>query len=426
MERFETQYPITARQKGVKQILQFVTRGQSCQLISVPGAGRSTALRLLAYHKKLCEHHFSSNRTIEQSNNYLFIYDNFAEIPSFDAAQLNKFLFLSIFTAIREVNDPQLAKIGKEIYAIFKEALSVGDPLVMSQRLKRAIEQLNNSAIIPVFLFDRFSEFSDKVPAEFFTQLRTLKSASSGKLAVVFSVHRPIEELIPQQTYQDFYEFFAGNNIYLEMYDKVATRFRISVLEKEYGKKLPPKVKEELIKITSGHGKLMKLATQILLTPQGWLNGLPRGGTLIDFLLDHALIKSSLLEIWQSLKPEEKTKPLFPLYNEFVKRGVPETLIPKIIRFDQKNNEIYFGDEVLTGLTAHEFRLLKFLINNPNRVAERDEVINAVWQDNKTQAGVTDQALDQMIHRLRRKVEDEADNPKHLLTVKGRGFRFLP
>lgn len=424
--RFEPQYPLNAREKEIKEILRFVTRLQSCQIISPPGAGRSTVLRLLAYHPQLLEHHLkNSNGAMKQSNNLLFIYVNFAEIPTLETAELMKALFLAILASIRErgQNVQPWTSIGKEIYTLFKEALSLNDSLIFSQYLKKAVQQLsNNNNVTIVLLFDRFSEFTKNLPSDFFSTLRSLRAASSNKLAVVFSTHRPLEELLSPQPIRDFYEFFAGNNINLALYDKPASDFRVGILEKEYGKKLNSYIKEELIRLTGGHGRLMKLSTQIILNE----GKPPQKTNLLNLLLSHILIRGSLLEIWSSLTPEERQNPFFPLFDEFVKRGLPQALVPKTIRFNQQTNEIYFGDQPLSGLTAYEFKLLSFLIGNPNRVCERQEIIEAVWSDSKTQAGVTDEALDQMIFRLRRKIEDEADNPKHLLTIKGRGFKFLP
>ena len=116
----------------------------------------------------------------------------------------------------------------------------------------------------------------------------------------------------------------------------------------------------------------------------------------------------------------------FPLFSEFINQNVAEKLSSKTIRLNLQENEILFGDIALEGLTNQEFKLLSFLVKNPNRVASRDEIIQGVWSDTKTQEGVSNEALDQMVFRLRKKIEDEPDNPKHLLTIKGRGFRFIP
>ena len=58
------------------------------------------------------------------------------------------------------------------------------------------------------------------------------------------------------------------------------------------------------------------------------------------------------------------------------------------------------------------------------KIVGKEEVINNVWGDKTTTLGVTDQALDQLIFRLRKKIENNPNKPEHILTVKGRGFRF--
>jgi len=77
-------------------------------------------------------------------------------------------------------------------------------------------------------------------------------------------------------------------------------------------------------------------------------------------------------------------------------------------------------------LSPQEFRLLRFLIQNEGKIIGRDEIIEAVWTDVKSQEGISDEAIDQMIFRLRKKIEDEPQAPKHIVTVKGLGVRFQP
>lgn len=481
MEHFESQYPSQSREKEIQQVFQFVARGQSCQLISVPGAGRSTVLRLLLHHKELISRHIqhlNKNKTSDAfpHNSFLFIYVNFAEISTFDSSSLQKHIFVALQDALEDSPDVQ-----KEIATLLEKSLAVIDPVLFTQQLKKAFLLLPQHHI--VFLFDRFSEFAEKTTSDFFTILKSLRTATGGRLSVVFSTHRPLEDLLPRDHWKDFYEFFVGNHVYVDMYDPVATTFRVQILEKEYGKTIDDALKKEQIKLTGGHGKLMKLSTQILLSEDNnfsnviarsdlsagkieatkqsppanawhWRAGRrdrhadARDDNLRDTLLGNILIRGSLLEIWEALTREEKNMLKefafnnvtiqqfnnsllqklhlpFPLLTEFIKRNLAETLVPKTIRLNEKTNELYYGDNPIADLTATEFKLLTFLIKNPDRVCDRDEIINAVWKDSKTQEGVSDEALDQMIYRVRKKIEDEADNPKHLLTVKGRGYRFI-
>lgn len=74
-------------------------------------------------------------------------------------------------------------------------------------------------------------------------------------------------------------------------------------------------------------------------------------------------------------------------------------------------------------LTAHEFKLLKYFTENPGRVLSRDVLLNEVWGYN---AYPTTRTVDNQILKLRQKLEPEPANPRHLLTIYGAGYKFVP
>ena len=111
---------------------------------------------------------------------------------------------------------------------------------------------------------------------------------------------------------------------------------------------------------------------------------------------------------------------------EFVISTVP-TLISEKITFNQETKEIMRGQNLITDLLSpQEYRLLQFLIENTGRLITRDEIIKTVWPQAKLTEGISDEAIDQLVYRLRAKTEDDPNNPKHTQTVKGQGFRFQP
>lgn len=73
-------------------------------------------------------------------------------------------------------------------------------------------------------------------------------------------------------------------------------------------------------------------------------------------------------------------------------------------------------------LTARELKLLQFLHAHPGEVMSRDRLLNQVWGYNYY--GTT-RTLDQVIVQLRKKLGDSGDEPKHLLTVHGVGYRLV-
>src|ERR1700728_795678 len=74
-------------------------------------------------------------------------------------------------------------------------------------------------------------------------------------------------------------------------------------------------------------------------------------------------------------------------------------------------------------LTAHEFKLLKFFTDNAERVLTRDVLLNEVWGYNFYP---TTRTVDNQILKLRQKLEPDPATPKHLLTIYGAGYKFVP
>jgi len=74
-------------------------------------------------------------------------------------------------------------------------------------------------------------------------------------------------------------------------------------------------------------------------------------------------------------------------------------------------------------LTAHEFKLLKFFTENAERVLTRDVLLNEVWGYNFYP---TTRTVDNQVLKLRQKLEPDPANPKHLLTIYGAGYKFVP
>jgi two-component system alkaline phosphatase synthesis response regulator PhoP len=74
-------------------------------------------------------------------------------------------------------------------------------------------------------------------------------------------------------------------------------------------------------------------------------------------------------------------------------------------------------------LTAQEFKTLKFLLQNAERVITRDELLNTVWG---YQNYPSTRTVDNHILKLRQKLEKDPSNPVHFRTVHGIGYKFVP
>jgi DNA-binding response OmpR family regulator len=72
-------------------------------------------------------------------------------------------------------------------------------------------------------------------------------------------------------------------------------------------------------------------------------------------------------------------------------------------------------------LASKETELLRFLINRRGQVVSREEILKQVWSE---QQFITERTVDVHIAWLRQKVEKYPQSPRHIITVRGEGYRF--
>ncbi len=426
----ESLYPDSSRLEEIEKILTFIKSGNSVQLVSIPGVGRSNLLGLLSYNTKVRLKHLGENQ-----KNYHFVNLNLSEVKDKSNSEVFKYIFLELLDSLKE------RKIEQEyVSKILEKAISMHDDMVIFQGLKKTIEYLTlEKSLTIILLFDRFEIFVSTATPEFFSNLRILRNKAKYHFSCVFSLNKLLEDIFEKEFLVDFYEFVAGHIVYLPLTDKPGMDFRIKYLENSLCKKIKKEDIEKILKLTGGHGKLTRVCLESVLGSNEKIE------QLNDYLLEQKTVQGVLLEIINSLNPSEQKDLLekksnsylenvgllekgefsIPLLEEFLRIYKSEHKKESIL-FDPNTNGITKGEAVLSDiLTSSEFRLLKFLIENPNKILGREEIISAVWGDMKTTEGVTDQALDQLISRLRKKIEDNPNSPTHLLTIKGRGFKFI-
>jgi DNA-binding response OmpR family regulator len=104
-------------------------------------------------------------------------------------------------------------------------------------------------------------------------------------------------------------------------------------------------------------------------------------------------------------------------------------------RFDKQLERVTFGRVELdftsrtaavagrpVEMTEREFDLLRFFLSREGEALDRQEILNRVWGYDYFG---TDRTVDNFINRLRRKLEPDPDAPRHFLTVRGLGYRFV-
>jgi len=81
------------------------------------------------------------------------------------------------------------------------------------------------------------------------------------------------------------------------------------------------------------------------------------------------------------------------------------------------------NQEIVPPLSSLQFKFLLLLSESSGRVLSRSEVINGVWGSQQS-LGVTDQALDALVRRLRERISEYDSSHEYILTVRGQGYRL--
>lgn len=83
--------------------------------------------------------------------------------------------------------------------------------------------------------------------------------------------------------------------------------------------------------------------------------------------------------------------------------------------------ELRHKDEV-HALTTREQELLRYFLEHDGVVLSRARLQSEVWRD---AADISSRSIDNFVMRLRRMIEDDPSSPKHLLSIRGTGYRFV-
>lgn len=126
------------------------------------------------------------------------------------------------------------------------------------------------------------------------------------------------------------------------------------------------------------------------------------------------------------------TKPFSPRelvmrVKAILRRTTDDVPLAEVISFNNDDLVVDFKAHtvkkkgVVVNLTPNEFKILKFLIHNPNRVFTREELIEKVMGFDYEGY---DRTIDAHIKNLRQKIEDDTKNPMYIKTVYGVGYKF--
>ncbi len=163
------------------------------------------------------------------------------------------------------------------------------------------------------------------------------------------------------------------------------------------------------------HARLTPTAEGIILEDLGSKNGTHHNGNVLKapvVLQDGDTIQISIIQGFMFLT-SDSTMPL----GEGAGR-------PGRLMIEQKSRRVWVNQQQLVPpLSAQQFRLLWLLYESQGQVIQRADLVAAVWGEEQS-AGVSDQALDALIRRLRDRLAALDPTHQYIDTVRGHGVRL--
>jgi len=365
-------YPPDYRAAEVRAITVATRAGECVSVVGLSGAGKSNLLGFLADRQSMAEHVFAH----------------------VDCNRLQRPEPAALFRLIRRTLADSPLPPGEGLGVRVSDELDALDAAI-ERRLKDAGSSLSLALDVSL-LFSRFDDLA-RDPA-FSGNLRALRDAHKYRLTFVTATRH----LLPPHT--ELSELFYAHTLWLGPLSESDARWNVARYAERKGLKWDDAICQSLISASRGYPSLLRAVCE------AHADGVSPD---VDSLSAHPAVRARVEEFWADNPAEDEMRRSGLENLPLLVAGRPLKRIFDTPTFDT------------THLTAKENLLLKHFIAHPDGVCEKDDLIRAVWPEDKVfERGVRDDSLAQLVRRLREKIEPDPASPRYIHTVPGRGYRF--
>lgn len=436
------------RDAEVTRLFAWMRAGESASIVAASGTGKSNLFNHLG-DAAIQEAYLQ-----DEAPRTIVVRANFHYLPDFSDRSvysliLEQLELLESQSDRLQIEPGVLERIGRS----HEMLLDAGDDVLKVQRyFKLALRALlANSERRLIFLFDQFDEVYEKAEPRLFANLRGLREAYKYRLSF-FTFTRDLlpnwAEIDPAQ--EEFYELLAANVMGLRPYNRQDSLALLERVGERNRLPLTQPVAERLLRLTGGHGGLLRTA---YLHVAGNGVQLPENdGVATVVLLQAPAVKLECEKIWNSLNVAERkslayrardlpmdgsngeverqlrlkgllgedgTSQIFaPLFELYVKEQ--DDLWEQPLYFDKAARQVWVLGRPAPALTQLEFRLFRLFHDRKGEVVVKDDLVEAGWPNAK--GGVSDEAIVAAISRLRRKIEPDPREPRFLQNIHNQGY----
>jgi energy-coupling factor transporter ATP-binding protein EcfA2 len=368
------EYPLDYRAREIAGLCAAVRAGECAALLGLSGSGKSNLLGFLA-----------GRIVLEPGPPFVLV----------DCNRLADGGARSFFELVRKEIQPDRKRPDRE------DARAALEGAVDENIQKRGSLCL---------VFDRFDALTPPVETVIHGNLRALRDRHKYLLTYIIAGRRPLD------VHSELAELFFAHTIWLGGLEAPTASWSIQRFARRQGQDWPAATIEQITQVSRGYPFLLRAVCEAVAA----------GCSLeLEALQCHPAVQRRLNEFWADGPGEAELSASgllgLPLLGHPIMGSA--AVEPAAAQSDASGSPEFDSSQ----LTAKEYRLLAYLQAHPGGVCDKDDLIRAVWPEDKAfMDGIRDDSLAQLVRRLRKKIEAQPDEPRHILTVPGRGYRFVP
>jgi hypothetical protein len=458
------------RESDVAYVMDCLTEADCCSVVGVSNIGKSVLMRSLS-HPAVYEKHLGAT-----ADSYMFVYVDFNLTSQMSEQGIYEVILRNVLELLetRKGDD----ELRSAIQRAYQAVIAPDSPFLVPLAFEDSLEAFtDHHPGVLVLLFDEFDEILTEIEARVFVRLRALKDRHGPRLCYVTATGRPLTEIRRERQVGEFCELFAAHTHHLAplgsddaraLVQRWARESDVKFTEQDVGfvlecagghpallqatSRVLAEAKDEAILRSAGVGyerareeldsdanvrlELAKLWNDLSRQEQETLIMLLTGqdlATSLDSLADKGMVHAPAGFRPQPTDHEKAAPPagaervqvFAGLFGGFVRR---QRLVRRRgargIRIDVEAGDVWVDGELAPLLTELEYNLILLLYGNIDKICDKYKIVESVWGESYIDE-VDDARIEKLVSRLRHKIEPDPEEPRYLMTVRGRGYRLV-
>lgn len=438
------------REQEARFLIQSILEGNCAAINGLSNMGKSALLR------DLCTPATQALLMGDKADDYLFVYVDCNLMPERSEQALHEVTLRSIIGTLRRAGAGirLIASLNDLYHTVVEPPSPLRSPLAFDDALHEACEQSGRHLVL---LFDEFDDPFEKLAGRAYLNLRALKDQFRETLCYITATERPLSAIRQDHEAAEFIELFDTRERWLGFMSRADTQ--TLALEMTDGANVSDEDLQLIVNVAGGHAGMLEAVVDI------WrriLSGTPANArddaiqVAREALDDHPLIRAECAKMWSQLSEGERNALIAELREEpadpemiaqlrwqrLLDDGSESVLVGNVwrtfvrrqaltrpdairgITVDIDSGEVYVDGRKCEPLTDLEYKLLLLLYGRLNKIVDKYTIVTNVWGETYLD-NVDDARIEKLVSRLRSKLEPNAEEPKYLTTLRGRGYKLV-